>query len=136
MTKPLSTSKANPGLSPAGLAPPLASPSRAGPPEAGGLRVLPDLAERVFAIDEARNAIEDELRGLLTEAMFDWSDYTVDWYDRSIEVYGCKPTPEHAAPLYAAGFQIVWLHDHTERRINEDLCKCAAQPKLARPPGT
>ena len=94
-------------------------------------------ADKLFDAQIALLCAEGELSDThLTAAIGDacdgaWDDYTFDYYDRSIEVYGVGDLSDEAREraldaLAALGFAVAWLHPHTGGRTlpGGSRCKC------------
>lgn len=88
------------------------------------------LAERTHAAYDALSDIEEELLEAVTSACGplatgDEKEWTTDYYDNSIEVYGVGDIDLDAAAvkLKESGFSLVWLHKHPPPR-NMCVCKC------------
>ncbi len=82
------------------------------------------IAEELFAAAHATAKAEDKVDAILSEvAPGAWSEYTSDYYDESIEVYGVTPSAAIHDAMKAAGFAIVWQHNHEPPRNG---CKCPA----------
>lgn len=95
------------------------------------------IAEAFFMAQRAFATAERDVYGLLLALLGEkgYSDFTADYYDESIEVYGVHPqlrlTDEQQAGLWAAGFRRCWTHTGTERR-DDKVGECAyAAPRPA-----
>jgi hypothetical protein len=90
------------------------------------------LASDLFAGFMAYSRAEDAVASVLSEAYGEggWSDFTHDYYDESIEVYGCTPSGAAYDRLIAIGFTRIWQHPHEDGDPARHLCGCP----LTRPP--
>lgn len=72
------------------------------------------LSTRLFEANWAAGLVEEEVCDFLNEVLGDgtWEDFTSDWYDRSIEIFGVKYglTPEQQERLWSQGFHRCWTH--------------------------
>lgn len=93
------------------------------------------LADRYFQVDMDHARLRDAIGDVLDASLPGWDDFTADYYDNSIEVYGAaletidgRAKPEAIAALKAAGFSVVWVHPHpmSDRRVDGKLCRCPA----------
>lgn len=82
------------------------------------------LAVRLFDLDIKFRMVEAEVGELLEKLYGDYDDFSHDYYDCSIEVYGVTPTPEAAETLHAAGFGYVWQHNHKMGEPSKIECGC------------
>jgi hypothetical protein len=95
----------------------------------GGMTIPVDatslpLADRLWAAERAASRAEDELLDILQSILGDrWDDFTTDYYDRSIEIYG---VPEDFVlddagqlALREAGFHRAWTHVDLRRSGGE-----------------
>jgi hypothetical protein len=94
------------------------------------------IADRLFdaqiEVQVAEGGLEDLLNASIGEH---WADYTYDYYDHSIEVYDVADVlPGWQEKLGAAGFHLVWLHDHRQDAPGPFPCPCAAVHVRPKPP--
>ena len=87
------------------------------------------IARELFRAELGLRQAEDQLDELL-DSLFgdrpdDWSDYHYDRSDRSLEVFSVIPADAAFDALVRAGFQRVWLHDHSR----DKFLRCACKPK-------
>jgi hypothetical protein len=84
------------------------------------------LAQQLFDAQTAQNYAESAAYRFLNELLGEggWCDYTVDYYDRSIEIFGVAQTlvlsDAQQAKLWAVGFDRCWTHVSQERGDNEE----------------
>lgn len=83
------------------------------------------IASDIFAAHTAWNVAEDRVEDLLEQVYGPdgWSEFTVDPYDSSIEVYGCTPTTA-LERFAAAGFDRIWQHPHPVGEPGTHACGC------------
>lgn len=75
---------------------------------------MPIPAERLFAAQVEFMAAEEALKIALTSAIgFEPSHIGFDYYDASVELYGCPVTwltPEQVEAVRALGVKRIWAH--------------------------
>lgn len=75
------------------------------------------LAEELFDNQIHTFNLEERLEDALDEILGDneWSDYTYDYYDSSLEVYGCSISlnEEQRQEFSKLGFHQMWVHENT-----------------------
>jgi len=93
------------------------------------------IADRLFdaqlEIMCAEGAVDDLIGVAIGDLLEDaWSEYTFDYYDRSVEIYGVTMPPPAGwqEKFREAGFYYVWLHDHAR-----DVDNCSCPPVVMRP---
>ncbi len=93
------------------------------------------IAKRLFDAHIAEQVAEADLYDLLSAAGVPWEDYSADWYDGSIELFGTglQPTAEALAALRAAGFDRAWLHADGCEPSRGNNCKCRSVVLLPPP---
>jgi hypothetical protein len=79
------------------------------------------LADRLWAAERAASRGEDELLDILQSILGDrWDDFTTDYYDRSIEIFGVPADfvldDAGQLALREAGFHRAWTHVDDLRR--------------------
>lgn len=91
------------------------------------------LAVRLFDLDIKFRMVEAEVGELLEKIYGEdgYEDFSHDYYDCSIEVYGVTPTPEAAQALHDAGFNYVWQHNHKMGTPSKIECGCKLQVSRA-----
>lgn len=82
------------------------------------------LAQECHAAVRALDMVEQKIGALLSDVAVKWSDFTTDHYDNSIEVYGVTPSSAIHDACKAAGFTLVWQHDHDPPRGG---CVCSTK---------
>lgn len=84
------------------------------------------IAQRLFAAHRAEQNAEADLFDALSAAGVPWEDYSADWYDGSIELFGSglQPTDAALAALREAGFDRAWLHADGCVPPRGNNCKC------------
>lgn len=82
------------------------------------------LADRYYEVDIQHMKLESEVGDMLDAALPEWEDWTADYYDGSIEVYGMGlvKTPEALAARTAAGFSLCWIHAHPKTPRGHCAC--------------
>lgn len=85
-------------------------------------------AKKLHAAFFAHSNAEEVISELLDATCPDRDDFSTDYYDNSIEVYGVTPSAATHDAMKAAGFSIVWQHTHPSPRGNDCTCP-ASRPK-------
>ena len=91
------------------------------------------LAQQLFAAQLAYQKLEDRISMQIMVLASDWyDDFTVDYYDDSIEIYGVIPQDALRDMMFKCGFLRVWMHPHPAPRGD---CTCPCSLKGAYDPG-
>jgi hypothetical protein len=100
-----------------------------------------DLFDATVRMTLAEDRVTEALIALV--GIENWDDFTSDYYDESIEIYGCKfvladaekenaISDEIAAGIGAMGFARAWIHPHEkdERYPKGCLCRSIVLPQV------
>jgi hypothetical protein len=86
----------------------------------------PSVAKQLYDAVFVQSKAEDRVCAVLSLAFREgWENYSADYYDESIEVFGPNLTaPEAPDVLRRAGFKLAWLHAPGCEMPRGNDCKC------------